>query len=166
MFLLFIIVYSPYNGAKELFEKGEWRMKIKNQSGITLIEVLASIVILSLIIVSIVPMFIQSTKANNISKNITEATYLAESEMEEIIHLNTNSLTPSINELSNKIGNKGYRSDAACNTCYGITKEGRYVFVQLKDISTDLGKVILKIYKDTSKKELESQMEMIVSWKK
>ncbi|MEH7223077.1 type II secretion system protein [Bacillus sp. JJ1566] len=141
-------------------------MKIRNQSGNSLIEVLASIVILSLIIVSIVPMFIQSSKANNISKNMTESTYLAETEMEEIIYLNSNSSSPSLIELSNEIRNKGYISDSSCTNCYGKTKDGHYILVQVKDISTDLGKVVLKIYKDTSKELLESQMEMIVSWKK
>jgi hypothetical protein len=115
---------------------------------------------------SITPMFIQSSRANHLSKNITESTYLAESEMEEIINLNTNSNTPSLNELSNKIQNKGYRNDPSCTNCYGISKEGRYVFVQINEISTDLGKIVMKIYRDTSKKELESQMEMIISWKK
>ncbi|MFD1781115.1 prepilin-type N-terminal cleavage/methylation domain-containing protein [Fredinandcohnia salidurans] len=141
-------------------------MKIKNQNGITLIEILASIVILSIIIMSITPMFIQSSRANHLSKNITESTYLAESEMEEIINLNTNSNTPSLNNLSNKIQNKGYQSDPSCTNCYGISKEGRYILVQINDISTDLGKIVMKIYRDTSKRELESQMEMIISWKK
>ncbi|MGN7295643.1 prepilin-type N-terminal cleavage/methylation domain-containing protein [Ferdinandcohnia sp. SAFN-114] len=141
-------------------------MKLKNQNGITLLEILASIVILSIIIVSITPMFIQSSRANHLSKNITESTYLAESEMEEIINLNTNSTTRSLTDLSNKLQNKGYRNDPSCTNCYGNSKEGRYVFVQIKDHSTDLGKVVLKVYRDTSKKELESQMEMIISWKK
>jgi len=159
-------MYSAYNGAKELNEKGEWGMKIKNQSGITLIEVLASIVILSLIIVTIVPMFIQSSKANNLSKSITESTYLAESEMEEILQLNTKSDSPSLSELSKQINDYGYSTDPSCSTCYGMTKDDRYVFVQLKDTSTDLGKVVLKVYKDASKQKLESQMETIISWKK
>lgn len=159
-------MYSAYNGAKELFEKGEWRMKIKNQSGITLIEVLASIVILSLIIVSIVPMFIQSSKANNLSKSITESTYLAESELEEIIQLNTKSASPSLNELSNQMINKGYSNDPSCSHCYGMMKDERYVFVQIKDSSTDLGKVVLKVYRNSSKQKLESQMETILTWEK
>ncbi|MFS0822523.1 type IV pilus modification PilV family protein [Bacillus sp. 1P02SD] len=141
-------------------------MKIKNQSGITLIEVLASIVILSLIIVTIVPMFIQSSKANNLSKSITESTYLAESEMEEIIQLNTKSASPSLSELSKQMNDYGYNTDLSCSTCYGMTKDDRYVFVQLKDTSTDLVKVVLKVYRDSSKQKLESQMETIISWKK
>lgn len=111
-------------------------------------------------------MFIQSSRANHLSKSITESTYLAESEMEEIINLNTNSNTTSLNNLSNKIQNKGYQSDPSCTNCYGISKEGRYILVQINDISTDLGKIVMKIYRDISKKELESQMEMIISWKK
>ncbi|WP_161974819.1 type IV pilus modification PilV family protein [Bacillus timonensis] len=140
-------------------------MKSKNQNGITLIEVLASIVILSLIIVTFVPMFIQSAKTNNISKSITESTYLAESELEEIIHLNTKSASPSLLELSTQMLSKGYSNDPSCSHCYGMMKDDRYVFVQLKDTTTDLGKVVLKIYRDSNKQKLESQMETVLSWK-
>ncbi|MEQ6375639.1 prepilin-type N-terminal cleavage/methylation domain-containing protein [Bacillaceae bacterium S4-13-56] len=140
--------------------------KFSSEKGLTLIEVLASIVILSIIIVSMVPMFSQSAKSNTMSKNITDSTYLAQKEMEEIININTNSISPSIANLSDQILEKGYSNDISCSNCYGITKDGHYVFLQLKTVSDELGKVILKIYKDDKKNKQEAQMEMVLSWKK
>lgn len=137
-----------------------------SEQGLTLIEVLASIVILFIIIVSMVPMFVQSAKSNIISQNITDSTYLAQKEMEEVIYLNTNSESPSLANLSEGILIKGYSNDPTCSNCYGISKEGHYVFVQLNTLSDELGKVVLKIYKDDKKNKQEAQMEMILSWKK
>ncbi|WP_026676460.1 prepilin-type N-terminal cleavage/methylation domain-containing protein [Fictibacillus gelatini] len=137
-----------------------------SEKGLTLVEILVSIVILSIIIVSMIPMFIQSAKSNAISKNIMDSTYLAQKEMEEIINMNNNSVSPSITDLSNQILKKGYSNDASCSNCYGINKNGHYVFIQIKNQSSDLGKVILKIYRDDKKNRQEAQMEMLLSWQK
>ena len=137
-----------------------------SEQGLTLIEVLASIVILFIIIVSMVPMLTQSAKTNSISQNITDTTYLAQKEMEEIINMNSNSESPSLAKLSEQILIRGYSNDIACSSCYGLNKDGHYVFVQLKTLSDELGKVVLKIYQDDNKNKQETQMEMILSWEK
>lgn len=140
------------------------------EKGLTLIEILASIVILSLIVVSFLSMFVQSSRTNNFSKRIVDATYVAETQMEEINNLNKSLASSSLANLADEIKNKnGYTTDSSCSNCYAKPISGHYVLVQFKNVSTvstDLGKVLIKVYKDNSKTSQEAQMEMIVTWKK
>jgi prepilin-type N-terminal cleavage/methylation domain-containing protein len=155
----------------KFFKNKGWSKKMRNfssnffsEKGMTLIEILVSIVILSMIIVLIIPMFVQSSRSNTMSQNITEATYLAQAEMEEIINMNTSSTSSSVNTLSDGILMRGYQNDISCHKCYGMSRDGHYIFIQLKSISGKLGKVIVKVYKDKKKDKQQAQMEMILSW--
>lgn len=58
-----------------------------DEKGLTLVEVLAAVVILSLIFVSIVNMLNQSARANKTSEEIIDATYITQREMETIYKL-------------------------------------------------------------------------------
>lgn len=136
-----------------------------DNKGMTLIEVLASLVILSIIVVSILPFFIQSSRTSNLTESIVSATLLAETEMENIINMNTTHPSKSLEEFSNQILARGYERDPSCNGCYGMYKDRYYVSVQLNDISSNMGKVILRVY-DDNKNRIASQMEMILSWGK
>ncbi|MRH42961.1 prepilin-type N-terminal cleavage/methylation domain-containing protein [Aquibacillus halophilus] len=131
-----------------------------NSKGLTLVEVMASITILSIIIVSFLALFIQSARTNQISQDITDATYIAQTEMEKIYNLSNTS--------------DGYCSAVstlAAETCedYTLYKdvEGYYVEIQLfqPDPDNDIGNVLVKVYEDNSLSKLEAQMETIYSWK-
>lgn len=139
---------------------------VNSEKGMTLVEILVSIIILSIIIVSLLSMFVQSSQTNRVSKNMMDATYLAESQMEEINNMNTSAVSSSIDNLSSQLVAKGYTQDNSCSYCYSLAKNGHYVFVQLSNVSTDLGKVIVRIYKDNKKTSQEAQMELVISWKK
>ncbi|PLS01316.1 type II secretion system protein [Neobacillus cucumis] len=141
------------------------RKYLSTEKGLTLIEILVSIVILSIIVVSFLSMFVQSSRSNNFSKRIVDATYVAETQMEELNNMNKSLASPSLANLSTEI-KKSYTVDSSCSDCFGKTTSGHYVLVQLKNVSTELGKVIVKIYKDNSKTSQEAQMELNVSWKR
>lgn len=136
-----------------------------DNKGMTLIEVLASLVILSIIVVSILPFIIQSSRTSNLTENIVSATLLAETEMESIINMNTTIPSESLEEFSNQLLARGYERDPSCNGCYGMYKDRYYVSIQVSDMSGNLGKVILRIY-DENRIRIASQMEMILSWRK
>lgn len=55
-----------------------------NERGLTLAEVLASIVILSILLFSALNIIIQTAKTNTVSEQIIDATYVAQTEMEHI----------------------------------------------------------------------------------
>lgn len=148
-----------------------------SEKGMTLIEILASIVVLSIIIVSFLSMFVQSSKTNSLSKDIDNATYLAETQIEEINNMNNSLTKPSLFNLSTLILGKKDNStnsniyntdpDRSCTNCFDMNdKSGRFVLIQLKSVSSDLGKVIVIVYKDDKKLNQEAQMEMLLTWKK
>lgn len=64
--------------------------EFKKEKGLTLIEVLVSIVLLSLILIMFFSMFIQTAKVNNSSETIIDATYIAQTEMERIYSYSKN----------------------------------------------------------------------------
>lgn len=136
---------------------------IFDNKGMTLIEVLVSLVILSIMIISVLPFFVQSSRTSNLSDNIVTATLLAETEMESIINMNTTHPAQSLGEFANQILARGYERDYSCDSCYGMYKDRYYVSLQLSDMAGNLGKVILRIY-DENKNRIASQMEMILSW--
>lgn len=139
---------------------------IKNEKGLTLVEVLVSITILSIIVVTFLTFFIQSSKTNNVSQKISESIYVAQTEMEEIYNLsNTVSYIYAINTLIDN------------NTVESI--EGGYIFSKYdedykinstitsvwdkNDIEiTDLKSILVEVYNSDNK--LEAQVESKLLW--
>ena len=133
-----------------------------SQKGLTLIEILASIVILSILITSFLSMFVQAAKTNNFSQNKMDATYTAESTME--LMSNLVSSATALNSLSTP---SGY-TILECSTCYGKNVTGHYVYIKVyeKLSGSGLASVIVKVYQDSSKNKQEAQMEDLIAWKK
>src|SRR5690625_5676952 len=59
-------------------------IKRMDENGLTLVEVLASVVLLTIIITIFLNVFIQSAKTNTTSEEVVDATYIAQTEMERI----------------------------------------------------------------------------------
>lgn len=64
----------------------EW---FKNEKGLTLIELLASLVILSIIVAAFLTFFINSARTTNVAKEVVDATYVTQQELESMYHLLT-----------------------------------------------------------------------------
>lgn len=60
--------------------------KLTDEGGVTLVELLAAITILSIIVTAFLGFFIQAAKTNQHTNKVNEATFLAQEQMEEIIH--------------------------------------------------------------------------------
>lgn len=139
---------------------------ISSEKGITLIEILASMVILSIIIVSLIAMFVQSSRANAMSKNIMDATYIAETNMEEIYNIVVAST--SYDNATAAIVTNGYTqvSKTTSNALYQKNVTGHYVSIELvPTVNSSLVKVRVKVFKDNTKTKKEAQMEILLSWK-
>ncbi|ULT55842.1 prepilin-type N-terminal cleavage/methylation domain-containing protein [Neobacillus drentensis] len=158
-----------------------------NEKGMTLIEILASIVILSIIIVSMLTMIVQSSQSNTISKKIMSATYVAESAMEELngtVAQSTDLTTTfpiELNKLTKSDGNPKYTLivNPDCQTIcksFETTVPGYYVYIELTSpppitkVNTTTGNrlvnVIVRVKKNKTTAKIEAQMEMLLSWKK
>ncbi len=69
---------------------GKFKLKRgMGEGGLSLVEVLASVVILTLLLTTFLMMFLQSAKVNKASEHIIDATYIAQTEMENIYALST-----------------------------------------------------------------------------
>lgn len=66
-------------------------IRIFNNRGLTLIEVIASLVIISIILISFLGLFLQSKKTNVSSEGIQDATYEAQKVMEQLYTLTNKS---------------------------------------------------------------------------
>lgn len=120
-----------------------------NEKGATLIEVLASIVILTIILTSVLTVFLQSLKATETSSDTIEATYIAQTEMEKMYELSRNIMLEDLKDE--------YEKKSEDNQ-YKIT-------IKIKEEENSLINVIVKVYeKDQSLKPLV-QMENLFDWK-
>jgi Tfp pilus assembly protein PilV len=64
---------------------------LKSEKGITLIEIMASIIVFALGLLMLIPMMIASINANEFANDLSEATLLAQQKLEEL--RNTSALT-------------------------------------------------------------------------
>lgn len=129
----------------------------------TLIEILASMVILSIIIISFLSLFIQSSKSNQVAQKIIDTTYIAETAMEEMY-----GIIRSNNTLATLPIPTGYSRSVNDQTRVVYVKyvSTHYVEVELTSAVNDpLVRVKVKVYNDNKKTKLEAQMEMLLNWK-
>ena len=79
--------------------------QMNNQNGLTLVELLGSIVILSIIVVSFLGFFIQSARTTKVSGEIIDASYIAQQQAEEIYNYSTDQ---NIDQLISQLQSEGY----------------------------------------------------------
>lgn len=150
-----------------------------NDKGFTLIEIMVSVVILSIIVVSLLSFFVQSSRSNSMSNKMIDSTYIAQTNIEDINKWNK-SFTPSTSPTADPVGEfktflmdgKGYDSDSSCTNCLKKEQDNRIIQFQLSSVLTaitagtstkELGKVVVIVY-DSSKTKKEAQMELVLSW--
>lgn len=120
--------------------------KSNNESGISLVEVLASVVILSLLLTSFFMLFIQSSKTSKNAERIIDATYVAQTEMEKIYASSTD------NGIKEAFDDLGYTEKAV--------QENWNVFEKLSVDKKVLIKVRVKMLKEI--KNVNNMVSIIV----
>lgn len=122
--------------------------QMNNQDGLTLVELLGSIVILSIIVVSFLGFFIQSSRTTKVSGEIIDASYIAQQQAEEIYnHSNYRSYAELIEYL--KADGSGYTQDlSGPNDKFSMTKEGYRIDVITYPEGTydDLYTLLVKVF--------------------
>lgn len=138
-----------------------------SNKGFALIEVVASIVIITLILLSFFGLLIQSNKTGKSSEQIIDATYLAQQEMEKMYSYFKNatkstweSAFPYIKDEVNSTGNMTiYKPTIPSNA-----KNNEKIIVKAKDLSVDnTVRIIIEVY-DASGKVLKAKVENIFSF--
>jgi prepilin-type N-terminal cleavage/methylation domain-containing protein len=124
--------------------------KLKNKrDGLTLIEVILSLAILGIIIISFLNMFVFSTVTNSKSEDIMDATYIAQGRIEKRFGESKDRTVPIPLDIG-KI--------------YSGSIEGYWIEEEILNIDDNLVRLIVKVYSDESKNKLEAQMETYLLW--
>lgn len=136
------------------------------RKGMTLIENIISLALLAIIIVPFLTMFVNSTSTNSKSQNILEATYLAQSTMEELYSL---SISYPFSDGLLQLTTNGYTETViVSDDDYNYVKEqgDYYIKIEIRNsaYTGSLVKSVVKIYNNSSMDKLVSQMETILTW--
>ncbi|MGE7978670.1 type II secretion system protein [Psychrobacillus sp. NPDC093200] len=140
---------------------------IHNEKGLTLVELLVAIIIVTIILLSFLTFFLQSAKTGKSSEKIVDATYLAQTEMERFYEL---SVRIKNSDRILGIENLGY-SVVSANTeeeifeKADVTNNG-FIKVKLKlqSKSTSLYHLVIEVY-DNKEGPLRVKMENIIEWR-
>lgn len=146
---------------------------LKEERGISLVEVVASIVLITIILISFFSFFVQSKKTHVASESIVDATYIAQKEMEELYGIissqNKDWLEKSQSD-SLTLNGTNFIVDATVHVCETKCKKLLSVddpdhWIQLtanKDYKDSLVNVIINVPKRNSSAEV--RMESIFTW--
>jgi prepilin-type N-terminal cleavage/methylation domain-containing protein len=140
--------------------------KLKQNIGVTLIEILISMAILSVILTSFLSAFILSTKSNVIAGNILDATYAAQDCMEDLYSLSINWTNDPDRTLMGNVNaalqSKDFKDRG--DGSYDKYINDYYAKVQIRDLGKNRLNVIVRVYEKSSLTNLQAQMEHILAW--
>lgn len=134
-------------------------VEISNEHGVTLVELLASIVLITLILTTFITVFIQSAKTYKTSENIIDATYVAQAEMEKIYAVSVITNYGERESAMSEITGDNFPEKEGDWLVYKDEKsEGNY------DIKIKLGNdpITLDIENDGGSRQVETKMNRII----
>ncbi|KAA0965335.1 hypothetical protein FQ087_03235 [Sporosarcina sp. ANT_H38] len=142
------------------------KLKLKRgmgEGGLSLVEVLASIVILTLLLTTFLMMFLQSAKVNKASEHIIDATYIAQEEMENIYALST---TIKHNAKEGAIKGLGY-TNGSIESGWIVFEKGYnsnvLIKIKLQNKKGNMDRVIVEV-RGIPDDNIQAQMENLVVW--
>lgn len=140
--------------------------EFKKEKGLTLIEVLVSIVLLSLILIMFFSMFIQTAKVNNSSETIIDATYIAQTEMERIYSYSKNT---SYSKREDALADLNFNKVANIDDWIIFEKNDSnsdfkiVVKLQKQQLEENMNRLILEVYNGDD--NIQAKMENAILWR-
>ncbi|TSI10133.1 hypothetical protein [Lysinibacillus sp. BW-2-10] len=133
-----------------------------NESGISLVEVIASIVILSVILISIFTMLTQSGRTTKNNEDIVEATYLAQTEMEKLY---AETQSKSYSDYTNTFNSLNYNAIPSSSDEFEKETTDAYykIAVTKKDPTFKTTHIVITISKEKGAKP-KAQMQNTLKW--
>lgn len=135
---------------------------LTDENGLTLVEILAAIVIISLIFVSIVTILNLTAKTNKSSEDIIDATYVAQEEMEYIYKISReNGSFESLEAYGSPTEEDGW------DIYWKDNVESKYqVEVREKKLEDSMVRIVVRVYEQTadSSEKPKAQMETLLNW--
>lgn len=151
---------------------------LRNEKGFTLVEVVASLLLITIILISFIGLLIQSDKSTTTSSSIVDTTYLAQTDMESV-YKNSKDKTKKFSDIENSLFEPadGYpllntlgssqtaSSDPNYSTIYTFEKtvdEYRCILtIKRRTDKISLTNIIIEVYENTI---LKSKIENIYTW--
>lgn len=136
-----------------------------NEKGLTLVEVLASIVILSIVVTTFLLVFTQTAKTTLQSEETVDATYIAQTEMENVYEMSRDASPYMTFE-----DKEGY-SQTSIHTNWDsfvkhLPEDKLYVFLSFQEVEeTDMTRVLIEVKHNTDDERPKAQMENLFKWK-
>lgn len=149
-----------------------------NETGLSLLEVVASIVLLTIILLSVASMLIQSSKTTSTSEDIIDATYIAQREMEDLYNYakknefnldkQTTYQSKSWNYSKNPTDNNNFENNEI-EPYITISFNKVPLYSKSNNIDSNLTRVIIKVYDKKSDKKSgkapKAQVENTLEWR-
>src|SRR5690625_4357208 len=122
---------------------------MQNEQGLTLVEVLASVVLLTLLLTTFITVFIQSAKMNQTSEMIIDATYIAQTEMEKV-YSQSKKEEYDLTTVGYAMEDLGYHQNNSFFENNNVNDTGYDVTVSFKGVeeSEYMNQVIIKVFKN------------------
>lgn len=133
-----------------------------NEKGLTLVEILAAIVLISIIFISIITILNLTAKTNRTSEEIVDATYIAQKEMEFIYKLSTED-----SSFSESLGYEELAKEGNWNVYRKDSEQAGY-FLEIKEDKSErpMIRIVVKVFEssDEAKIDPKAQMETLLIW--
>lgn len=137
-----------------------------NNKGLTLVEVLASVILISVILFTFFSFFIQSAKTGKTSEEVVDATYLAQVEMEKLYEIsNKGDFKSGINEIVNSLSYKQLAPDSSKEYRYSKSQEGFYLKLTFKEHTyPGMSYLVIEVFEHEQDIRPRAKMETILEW--
>lgn len=138
---------------------------LSSKEGFSLVEILASVVLLALLVGPFLTMFVQSAKTNQVTRNVDDATFVANSQMDYFYNIISNHSSAN-SSFASSLNSDSYQT-VTCTSggtmCFNKQVTNHYVVIQLTDKSS-MEDVLVKVYKTSALNQLQAQMESVYAW--
>ena len=137
-----------------------------SEKGLTLVEILASIFLVSIILSAFFSFFIQSAKTGKTSEEVVDGTYIAQGEMEKVYEISRKGdLTYGIDEIVNRLSYEQLPPTTPNEHIFSTTQEEFYIKLKLKDHSyPGMSYLVIEVFKQGNGTRPRAKMETILEW--
>ena len=140
---------------------------IKSNTGSIFVEILISLILISMVLLTFMSMFVTSAKVNRKSKDVLDATYSAQDLMEELYDLSlSKSLKTTLDELQNSILTDSFHEEIADEQVILGKYDDKDIAITIKDTEDEkLSLVKVEVYSDDTYTQSQAVMQSNLLWK-
>lgn len=137
--------------------------RFHNEKGLTLVEVLASIVILSIVVTTFLLVFSQTAKTTKQSEEKVDATYVAQTEMENMYEMSRDS---TLEETYGKLNGYTETSDDDWVRFEKDKDDGSFhITISFNELDTGMTRVVIEVESTIENDPTKAHMENLYKWK-